>query len=46
VNGSYIDLFAAIAAASGTLTGLLFVALSVTPSRRGPEGESEPNIKT
>lgn len=34
ISGAYIDLFAAIAAASGTLTGLLFVALSVTPSRR------------
>ena len=34
ISGAYIDLFAAIAAASATLTGLLFVALSVTPSRR------------
>jgi hypothetical protein len=34
VSGPYLELFAAIAAASGTLTGLLFVALSVTPSRR------------
>jgi hypothetical protein len=34
ISGPYLDLFAAIAAASGTLTGLLFVALSVSPSRR------------
>ena len=38
MNGAYPDLFAAIAAASGTLTGLLFVALSVTPSRRARAG--------
>jgi hypothetical protein len=38
VSGVYIDLFAAIAAASATLTGLLFVALSVTPSRRARSG--------
>jgi hypothetical protein len=38
VNGAYPELFAAIAAASGTLTGLLFVALSVTPSRRARSG--------
>ena len=38
VSGVYIDLFAAIAAASATLTGLLFVALSVTPSRRSRAG--------
>jgi hypothetical protein len=40
VNGAYPDLFAAIAAASGTLTGLLFVALSVTPSRRAARSGS------
>ena len=34
VSAVYRELFAAIAAASGTLTGLLFVAMSVTPSRR------------
>lgn len=34
VSGPYLELFAAIAAAAGTLTGLLFVALSVAPSRR------------
>jgi hypothetical protein len=34
VSAVYRELFTAIAAASGTLTGLLFVALSVTPSRR------------
>lgn len=38
MNGAYPDLFAAIAAASATLTGLLFVALSVTPSRRARSG--------
>jgi hypothetical protein len=35
VPGLYRELFAAIAATAGSLTGLLFVALSVTP-RRGP----------
>jgi hypothetical protein len=34
VSAAYRDLFAAVAATSGTLTGLLFVALSVTPSQR------------
>jgi hypothetical protein len=38
VSAVYRELFAAIAAASGTLTGLLFVALSVTPSRRARSG--------
>jgi hypothetical protein len=33
--GLYRELFAAIAATAGSLTGLLFVALSVTP-RQGP----------
>jgi len=33
--GSTGELFAAVAATAGSLTGLLFVALSVTP-RRGP----------
>jgi hypothetical protein len=33
VPGLYRDLFTAIAATAGSLTGLLFVALSVTPSR-------------
>jgi hypothetical protein len=39
VVGGYRDLFVAIAGSAATLTGLLFVALSVTPSRgaaRGP----------
>jgi hypothetical protein len=35
VPGLYRELFAAIAATAGSLTGLLFVALSVTP-RQGP----------
>jgi hypothetical protein len=35
VVGGYRDLFVAIAGSAATLTGLLFVALSVTP-RRGP----------
>jgi hypothetical protein len=35
VGGGYRDLFVAIAGSAATLTGLLFVALSVTP-RRGP----------
>jgi hypothetical protein len=35
VAGGYRDLFVAIAGSAATLTGLLFVALSVTP-RRGP----------
>jgi hypothetical protein len=35
VPGLYRDLFAAIAATAGSLTGLLFVALSVTP-RQAP----------
>ena len=35
IFGSYRELFAAMAASSGALTGLLFVALSVAP-RRGP----------
>ncbi len=35
VPGIYRELFAAIAATAGSLTGLLFVALSVTP-RRSP----------
>jgi hypothetical protein len=35
VPGLYRELFTAIAATAGSLTGLLFVALSVTP-RRGP----------
>ena len=34
VPGLYRDLFTAVAATAGSLTGLLFVALSVTPSRR------------
>jgi hypothetical protein len=33
VPGLYRDLFTAVAATAGSLTGLLFVALSVTPSR-------------
>jgi hypothetical protein len=37
VPGLYRELFAAIAATAGSLTGLLFVALSVTP-RGGPAG--------
>jgi hypothetical protein len=35
VFGTYRELFAAIAATAGALTGLLFVAISVAP-RRGP----------
>lgn len=35
VIGAYRDLFAAIAASAGTLTGLLFVAVSVVPRRGG-----------
>jgi hypothetical protein len=35
VTGAYRDLFAAIAASAGTLTGLLFVAVSVVPRRDG-----------
>jgi len=35
VTGAYRDLFAAIAESAGTLTGLLFVALSVVPRRGG-----------
>ena len=35
VSATYRDLFAAVAAAAGSLTGLLFVALSLVP-RRGP----------
>jgi hypothetical protein len=38
VSATYRDLFAAIAATSGTLTGLLFVALSVTPRPRSGNG--------
>ena len=36
IPGVYRELFAAVAATAGSLTGLLFVALSVTP-RRGPD---------
>lgn len=39
VPGTYRELFAAIAATAGSLTGLLFVALSVTP-RPGPGARS------
>jgi hypothetical protein len=35
VSATYRDLFAAVAATAGSLTGLLFVALSLVP-RRGP----------
>ncbi len=38
VLGSYRDLFTAIAASAGTLTGLLFVALSVTPHQSAAVG--------
>jgi hypothetical protein len=34
VSAAYRDMFTAIAAAASTLTGLLFVALSVTPRQR------------
>lgn len=40
VSGAYGDLFAAVAGASGTLTGLLFVALSVTPRQRSGVGST------
>jgi len=33
VPGLYRDLFTAVAATAGSLTGLLFAVLSVTPSR-------------
>jgi hypothetical protein len=35
VIGAYRDLFAAVAASAATLTGLLFVAVSVVPRRNG-----------
>jgi hypothetical protein len=38
VVGGYRDLFVAIAGSAATLTGLLFVALSVTPSRGAAAG--------
>jgi hypothetical protein len=38
VVGGYRDLFVAIAGSAATLTGLLFVALSVTPSRGAAPG--------
>lgn len=38
VVGDFRDLFVAIAGAAATLTGLLFVALSVTPHRHGAPG--------
>lgn len=38
VIGAYRDLFAAVAASAGTLTGLLFVAVSVVPRRGGVTG--------
>jgi hypothetical protein len=38
VVGGYRDLFVAIAGSAATLTGLLFVALSVTPRRGGAPG--------
>jgi hypothetical protein len=38
VLGNYRDLFAAIAASAATLTGLLFVAVSVVPRRGGASG--------
>jgi hypothetical protein len=40
VSAAYRELFAAIAAASGALTGLLFVALSLVPRRASGAGLS------
>jgi hypothetical protein len=40
VSATYRDLFAAVAAASGALTGLLFVALSLVPRRGSGSGLS------
>ena len=38
VVGAYRDLFTAVAASAGALTGLLFVAVSVVPRRGGASG--------
>jgi hypothetical protein len=40
VSATYRELFAAVAAASGALTGLLFVALSLVPRRSSGSGLS------
>jgi hypothetical protein len=40
VSAAYRDLFTGVAAAAATLTGLLFVALSVTPRQRAGAGSA------
>jgi hypothetical protein len=45
VPGLYRELFTAIAATAGSLTGLLFVALSVTPRKSGAAAQAIQQIR-